>query len=80
MIPYRPGQRTGSVPIGTLLPVDQAVTPVARERKVAKNNGDEGGAAAERNHDKVVLFVDKKKIFGSIRSALDELEFGDLWR
>jgi len=73
-----PDSVPGPVPIGTLLPVDQAVTPVARERKVAKNNGDEGGAAAERNHDKVVLFVDEKKIFGSIRSARGRIKKVDV--
>ena len=73
-----PDSVPGPLPIETLLPLDQAVKPVGREGKLAKNNGDEGGASAERNHDKVVLFVDEKKIFGSIRSALDELEFGDL--
>ena len=65
------------LPIETPPPVDQVVKPVARDRKLATNNG-EDGAATERNNGKGVIIVDEKKIFGSIKCALDELEFSDL--
>jgi len=66
----------GPLPIGTPPPADQVVKPVARESKFAKNNED--GAAAERYNGKGAIIVDEKKMFGSIKSALDQLEFSDL--
>jgi hypothetical protein len=68
----------GPLPIGTPPPADQVVKPVAWESKFAKNNGDEDGAAAERYNGKGAIIVDERKIFGSIKSALDQLEFSDL--
>jgi hypothetical protein len=57
---------------------NQVNKPIARGRKPAQNNGDEEGAAAARNNEKGIIFVDEKKIFVSIRSALDNLDFADL--
>ena len=68
----------GPLPVETPAPVEQVVKPVARDRKLATNNGDEDDAATERNNGKGVIVVDEKKIFGSIKGALDELEFSDL--
>jgi hypothetical protein len=69
---------TGPVTVVAQASGNQVDEPIARRRKPAQINGDEEGAAAPRNNEKGIIFVDEKKIFVSVKSALDNLDFGDL--